>query len=333
MKKILMVMMAGIIAAGMIFAGGQGENGTEGPLTLTLGHGAAPSNPRHTVAIEMAAWIEEKSEGTLLLDVVPSETLGNDRQMAEAVSMGTLDLSINSQGPVATYNEKMSAVGMPFLFEKPENAYSVLDGDIGKELAEPLIAQGIRVLSYWDNGFRHITNNVRPIQNPEDLKGLKIRTPEDEITLAIFKTLGANPAPLAFGELYLALQQGVFDGQENPVTNIYFSNLHEVQKFLSLSNHKYEMCPLIVSESVWKTLSDSHKSILSEAALRFAKMHRQENNKLQNELLGEVKASGVAVNTADVPALRDATASVYDQFRPKFGSGFIDRLVKAASGK
>ncbi|MBN1626751.1 MAG: DctP family TRAP transporter solute-binding subunit [Deltaproteobacteria bacterium] len=333
MKKVLVFIMVGILASGIVFAGGQGDSEADGPLTLTLGHGAAPSNPRHTVAVQMAEWIDKESEGTLKVEVIPSETLGNDRQMAEAVSMGTLDLSINSQGPVATYNEKMSAIGMPFLFEKPENAYSVLDGDIGKELAEPLIDQGIRVLSYWDNGFRHITNNVRPVQNPEDLKGLKIRTPEDEITLAIFRTLGANPAPLAFGELYLALQQGVFDGQENPVTNIYFSNIHEVQKFLSLSNHKYEMCPLIVSESVWKTLSDDHKSILSEAALRFAKVHRQENNKLQNELLEEVKASGVAVNNADVPALRKATAAVYDQFRPKFGSDFIDRLVKAASGK
>jgi len=332
MKKVFVIIMVCLLAAGMAFAGGQGEGGTEGPLTLTLGHGAAPSNPRHTVALEMAEWVEQESNGTLVIEVVPSETLGNDRQMAEAVSMGTLDLSINSQGPVATYNEKMSAIGMPFLFEKPEYAYGVLDGALGEELAEPLISQGIRVLSYWDNGFRHITNNVRPIKEPADLKGLKIRTPEDEITLAIFRTLGANPAPLAFGELYLALQQGVFDGQENPVTNIFFSNLHEVQKFLSLSNHKYEMCPLIVSESVWKTLSEDQQSILREAALRFAKVHRQENNKLQDELLEKVKASGVAVNTANVPALRDATAAVYDQFKPKFGADFIDRLVKAASG-
>ncbi len=332
MKKVLVFSMVCVFAVGMVFAGGQGEDGRKGPMTLTLGHGAAPSNPRHTVALKMAEWVEKESDGTLKIEVVPSETLGNDRQMAEAVSMGTLDLSINSQGPVASYNEKMSAIGMPFLFEKPDNAYAVLDGKIGEELAEPLISQGIRVLSYWDNGFRHITNNVRPIQKPEDLKGLKIRTPEDEITLAIFRTLGANPAPLAFGELYLALQQGVFDGQENPVTNIYFSNLHEVQKFLSLSNHKYEMCPLIVSESVWNTLSEKHQSILREAALRFARIHRQENNKLQDELLGEVKASGVAVNSADVPALRNATVSVYNQFKPKFGADFIDRLVNAASG-
>lgn len=331
MKKVLLTALVCVMTVGAVFASGQEEEA--GPVALTLGHGAAPSNPRHTVAVEMAAWVEEESGGTLIIDVVPSETLGNDRQMVEAVSIGTLDLSINSQGPLATYNEQMAAIGMPFLFESPEAAYGVLDGEIGQELAEPLISQGIRVLSYWDNGFRHITNNVRPITNPEDLEGLKIRTPEDEITLAIFRTLGANPAPLAFGELYLALQQGVFDGQENPVTNIYFSDLYEVQDYISLSNHKYEMCPMIVSESVWQDLSDEHQAILAEAAQRFADIHRQENNALQEQLLGEVEEAGMAVNRANVAALREATASVYDQFRPKFGSEFLDRLVSAASGR
>lgn len=331
MKKAIALVLVGFLMVGVLFAGGQGEAETSRPVELTLGHGAAPSNPRHIVAVEMAEWVREQSNGTLLIEVVPSETLGNDRQMAESVSIGTLDLSINSQGPVASFNEQMSAIGMPFLFESPEVAYRVLDGEIGQELAQPLLAQGIRVLSYWDNGFRHITNNVRPITAPADLRGLRIRTPEDEITLAIFRTLGADPAPLAFGELYLALQQGVFDGQENPVTNIYFSNLHEVQRFLSLSNHKYEMCPLIASEAVWHTLSEEHQRILSEAAIRFANVHREQNNKLQEELLVEVRNSGVAVNQANVAALRDATASVYDQFRPRFGSEFVDRLLAAAS--
>lgn len=332
MKNVVIAMLIGVLVTGAVFSGGQREATADRPVELTLGHGAAPSNPRHTVAVQMADWVREQSGGTLLIEVVPSETLGNDRQMAEAVSMGTLDLSINSQGPVASFNEQMSAIGMPFLFESPEAAYRVLDGEIGRELAEPLVSQGVRVLAYWDNGFRHITNNTRPISGPNDLRGLRIRTPEDEITLAIFRTLGADPAPLAFGELYLALQQGVFDGQENPVTNIYFSNLHEVQRYISLSNHKYEMCPLIASESVWQSLSDDHKRILADAAQRFADVHRQENNQLQEELLVEVERSGVAVNQADVAALRDATASIYDQFRPRFGSEFVDRLLAASSG-
>lgn len=335
MKRIVVTLLVLSIAATMVMAGGQREGAAAtGPaptVTLTLGHGAAPSNPRHTVAVAMADWVKAQSNGTLIIEVVPSETLGNDRQMAESVSMGALDLSINSQGPIATYHDPISAIGLPFLFETPEAAYRVLDGPIGKELGDALIPKGIRVLSYWDNGFRHITNSVRAITNPADLQGLKIRTPEDQITLAIFRTLGANPAPLAFGELYLALSQKVFDGQENPVTNIYFSKLYEVQSYLSLSNHKYEMCPLIVSETTWKNLSADHQRILSDAALRFARQHREENNRLQLELLEEVKKAGVSVNQANVAALRTATMAVYDEFRPKFGSEFVNRLLQAAS--
>lgn len=331
MKRKLLVLIVLALAASVAMAGGTTEPSPEEPVVLSLGHGAAPGNPRHTVALQMIEWIKEESGGTLIIEAVPSETLGNDRQMAEAVAMGTLDLSINSQGPVATYEERMAAIGLPFLFQTPEAAYRVLDGEIGDMLAESLLDDGIRVLSYWDNGFRHITNSKRAIYEPEDLQGLKIRTPEDQITLAIFRTLGANPAPLAFGELYLALSQGVFDGQENPVTNIHSSKLYEVQPYLSLSNHKYEMCPLIVSEATWKNLSSDHQKILAEAAQKFAEIHRAENNAMQDKLLEELKAYGIKVNQADVPALQAATAAVYDQFRPVFGADFVDRLVELAS--
>ncbi|MCF7953748.1 MAG: DctP family TRAP transporter solute-binding subunit [Spirochaetales bacterium] len=328
MKKLLVFLIVALMATGMVFAEGQKETSQ---VTLSLGHGAPPSNPRHTVAQKMAEWVEEESDGMLKIEIVPSETLGSDRQMAESVGMGTLDLSINSQGPVSTFNPKMAAIGLPFLFETPEDAYRVLDGEIGQDLAEPLLDDGIRVLSYWDNGFRHITNNKRPINKPADLDGLKIRTPEDKITLAIFKTLGANPAPLAFGELPLALSQGVFDGQENPITNIYFAKLYEVQKYISLTGHKYEMCPLIVSEDTWQKLSADQQNVLQEAAQKFAVMHREENNKMQDELLGELEKEGMESNQAQVKLFREATKSVYETFKKDFGADFVDQLVEAAS--
>ncbi len=190
--------------------------------------------------------------------------------------------------------------------------------------------KGIRVLSYWENGFRHITNNKRPIYKPADLAGLKIRTPEDKITIAIFKALGANPAPLAFGELYMALSQGLFDGQENPVTNIYYSKLYEVQKYLSLSNHKYETCPLIISEKLWQKLSPENQKILKDAAMKYAQEHRKLNIKTNNDLIEEVKKAGVQVNEADIAALRAATQSVYKEFEPTFGKELIEKVVSTA---
>ncbi len=315
-----------VVSAG--FAGGKSEQIQK--MNLKLGHGAAPNNPRHVVALQFADYVKQQSGGNLTIEVFPSEQLGSDRQMAEAVTMGALDLSINSQGPVSYYNEKLLVVGLPFLFAKPEQAYAVLDGEIGEQISQELTKKGIRVLSYWENGFRHITNSKRPIYKPADLVGLKIRTPEDKITIAIFKALGANPAPLAFGELYMALSQGLFDGQENPVTNIYYSKLYEVQKYLSLSNHKYETCPLIISEKLWQKLSPENQKILKDAAMKYAQEHRKLNIKTNNDLIEEVKKAGVQVNEADIAALRDATQSVYKEFEPTFGKELIEKVVSTA---
>ena len=299
-------------------------------ITLRLGHGAAPGNPRHVVALEFAKYVNERTNGNVQVSVFPSETLGSDRQMTEAAAMGALDFCITAQGVMSTYNPKLAVIGLPFLSGKPEQVYRVLDGEIGEMLSEQVVPQGIRILAYWDNGFRQITNNVRPIFKPEDLKGLKIRTPEDKMTLAIFRALGANPAPLAFGELYLALSQGVFDGQENPLTNIYYSKLHEVQKYISLSNHKYECCPFIVSEKSWQKLPADIKKVLKEGGMKYATVHRQVNEAENERLLGEVKKLGVKVNVADVASMRAATKSVYMEFEPVFGKDLIDKVTAIA---
>lgn len=296
-------------------------------FTLKLGHGAAPDNPRHLVALDFAKDVEQKTGGAVTIKVFPSESLGSDRQMLESVVMGGLDMSVNSQGPVAGYNQKLNVVGLPFLFSNPDQVYRVLDGEIGGEISEELESKGFKVLAYWENGFRHITNNVQPITVPEDLKGLKIRTPEDNMTLAIFKALGANPAPFAFGELYMALKQGQFDGQENPITNIYYSKIYEVQKYLSLSNHKYETCPLVISMVTWNRLPKEFKEIIKSSAMEFAQKHRKLNTQTNSELLAELEKNGVIVNSVNVETMRKATQSVYTDFEPVFGNDLIQKVL------
>lgn len=300
-------------------------------FNLKLGHGAAPDNPRNLVAQEFAKAVAEKSGGRINIEVFPSESLGSDRQMIESLIMGGLDMSINSQGPVAAYHDKLNVVGLPFLFSKPEQVYEVLDGSIGADLAAPLEKKGFKILAFWDNGFRHITNNKLPINKPEDLRGLKIRTPEDKLTIAIFKALGSNPAPFAFGELYMALQQGQFDGQENPVTNIFYSKLYEVQKFLSLTNHKYEFCPMVVSMITWRRLPADLQNIVKDLAVEYAAKHRAMNNKVNADLTTKMSSFNVAVNQADVAALRAACQSVYKEFEPVFGKDLIDKVLKIAN--
>jgi tripartite ATP-independent transporter DctP family solute receptor len=203
--------------------------------------------------------------------------------------MGALDMVITAQGVLASYEPKLNAIGLPFLFDSMAKVGKVLDGPIGDELAKDLPSKGIRLLAYWDNGLRQVTNSKQPILKPEDLKGLKIRTPEDKMTLSIFKALGANPAPLAFPELYLALSQGVFDGQENPIVNIYVSKFWEVQKYLSTTNHKYESCPLIISERTWQKLPPDVQKIMKEGALKFAVEHRKLDQEMEGQMLKELQ--------------------------------------------
>lgn len=177
------------------------------------------------------------------MQVGGNSQFGDDVEMLTGLRLGTLDISVNSQGPLSTIVPSAAAFGLPFLFADAEAAWPVLDGPLGEQVAEEAADEQLILLAYWDNGIRQISNNERPIETPEDLAGLSIRTPQDAVTIDTFTALGATPTPMQFSELYLALQQGVVDGQENPLVNIYASKLHEVQKFISMTGHKYEMSP------------------------------------------------------------------------------------------
>lgn len=298
-------------------------------IVLKLGYGAPTTNPRHLMAEKYAKWVNEQTNGKVQIDLYPAEMLGTDRQMAEAITMGTLDMSINAHGVIATYEPKLAAIELPFLFDSPEKVGKLLDGPIGEELAKDLPKKGMRILAYWENGLRHITNSKRPIEKPEDLKGLKIRTPENKMTLAIFKSLGASPAPLAFPELYLALSQGVFDGQENPVTNIHAAKFYEVQKYISITNHKYESCPLVISEKVWGKLPQDVQKVLKEGAVKFAQEHRKLIQENETKLLADLEAKGMKVSRPDLKPFQEATKGVYTEWESVLGKDLIEKIREA----
>jgi tripartite ATP-independent transporter DctP family solute receptor len=189
--------------------------------------------------------------------------------------------------------------------------------------------QNMKILAWWDNGIRHITNNVRPIKEVADLKGLKIRAPQAPLTIDIFKALGANPTPIAFGELYLALRQGTVDGQENPLVNIWSAKLYEVQKYISMTGHKYESTPFIVSMKTWKSLSADHQQLLQRAAKQSGDFERKELVKQTDELLVKFKGMNLQINTVNQAPFREATKPVYEIWRKKLG-GIVDEIQKAA---
>lgn len=298
-------------------------------ITLKLGYGQPTSNPRHINADKYSKWVYEQTNGKVKIDLFPNETLGSDKQMTEMAANGSLDMVITAQGVLSSYEPKIAGIGLPFLFDSMDKVGKVLDGPIGEELAKDLPSKGIRMLAYWDNGLRQITNSKRPIEQPGDLKGLKIRTPEDKMTLSIFRAMGANPAPLAFPELYLALSQGVFDGQENPVVNIHSSKFYEVQKFISMTNHKYEACPLIISEKTWQKLPPDVQKVLKEGAVKFAIEHRKMDADNESKLIADLEAKGMKVNKPNLAPFREATKAVYDEWVPVLGKDLMDRMIAA----
>lgn len=328
-KRIVVLSVLLIFGMTMMFAEGQKEK-----INLKLGYSSPESNQWHVCAQELAQYVSDNTDGNVTVSLFPAEVLGSDKQMAEMLKMGTLDMQICPQGVASDYEPKLAAIGLPFLFDSNAQAARLLDGPIGDELVKDLPEkQKIRALAYWENGMRQTTNNVRPINEPADLKGMKIRTPNDKMTISIYKALGSNPAPLAYNELYMALSQGVFDGQENPVVNIHASKLYEVQKYLSFTNHKYECKVFLVSEATWNKLSPEYQKVLSDAAKKYAIENRAMFAQQDKELRDDLVAKGMKLNTPDLKPFRDATASVYDEWRTILGADLVDRIVKAAQAK
>ncbi len=328
-KKSLVLGLLFIFAMTSMFAQGKQEK-----INLKLGYSSPESNPWHVCAQELAQYVSENTDGNITVNLFPAEVLGSDKQMAEMLKMGTLDMHICPQGVASDYEPKIAAIGLPFLFDSNEQAARLLDGPIGAELVNDLPAkQKIRALAYWENGMRQTTNSLRPIVQPSDLEGMKIRTPNDKVTISIYKALGSNPAPLAYNELYMALSQGVFDGQENPVVNIHASKLYEVQKYLSFTNHKYECKIFMISESTWNKLTPEYQKVISDAAKKFAVENRAMFAEQDKTLRDDLISRGMKLNTPDLKPFRAATASVYDEWKETLGADLLNRIVESAQAK
>lgn len=306
--------------------------GTLDARALRLGHASTETNPRHEAAVFFAAKVAELSGGALTVSIASNAQLGDDGEMMTALRLGTLDMSISSQGAMAGIVEEATLVGLPFLFRDTQTAWAVLDGAVGDSLSASAEAKGVKVLGYWDNGIRLITNSKHPVTKPEDMRGLKIRIPSDPMANDIFSALGANPVPIPFAETYVALQQGVADGQENPAVNIHSQKFHEVQPHLALSYHKYEFLPFLASKITWAQLSEDEQRILSEAAQETTAFQRESAEAANAALLEEIRASGTQFTEVDYEAFFEAVAPVYEKWRASHG-GFVEQLVSAAQGE
>ena len=316
-----MVLAALVLAAGTVQA----------QVKLTLGHNAAVGNPKHEASVKFADIVKEKSGGKMLVQVAPAAQLGDDVPILTSLRSGTVDFAANSQGSISSVVPEYSAFGMPFLFPTLQDAWKVLDGPVGQELAKRSAEKGLVVLGYWDNGIRHISNKVRPINVPADLKGLKIRTPPDAVTIDIMQALGAEAQQIKFSELYVALQQGVVDGQENPLMNIFSSKLYEVQKYISFTAHKYEMTPFVMSKRSYDKMSEADRKIIREAAAEATAYNRKLSLESDQQLEGELKAKGIEFNRPDLAPFQAATKSVNEKWMKGPEGPFVKQVVDAAA--
>lgn len=301
---------AALVAAIAMFASGLAS---AAPMELKFGHVGAPGSLFATSAEEFAKRANEKLGDKAKVVVFGSSQLGGDKELLQKVKLGTVDFALPST--------VMSSVVPEFgLFELP---YLVQDRDhmkeISKEIVEPSLMplaeeQGYKIIGVWENGFRQITNNKRPIEQPEDLKGLKLRTPKGKWRVKMFQAYGANPSPMALSEVFVALQTGVMDGQENPLVQIYSQKFQEVQKYLSLSDHVYTPAYVVVSTKKWKRLPDDVRQVLEETATEMTDFVYETAAKLDNELVDKFKEAGVEVNEADKQAFIAASESIYGEF-------------------
>lgn len=303
------------------------------PVKITFGHGAAPGNPRSLAAEKFAELVKLKSGGALEVTVAGAAMLGDDAAMLTSLRTGTLGISANSQGATSAIVPELAALGLPFLFTKSDDGVKVLNGKIGELLKPKFDAVGLVPIGWWDNGIRHITNSKRAIKTPDDLKGLKFRTPPDPATIDIFQALGAATAQIAFSELYVALQQKVVDGQENPLTNIASSKIFEVNPFISLSAHKWECTPVLMSKMAWGRLDAKSKEILMEAMAEATTLQIATSNESNAKLEKDFRAnSALTVSDVDLAAFRKQTAPVFDKWEQKPFGAFVKDLRKTVLG-
>lgn len=307
----------------------QASDGGKPQIELRLGHGAPPENPRQIAAQKFADLVSQKTNGRVKVDIFPSEILGSDQQMEDAIKLGALDSALISTGVVATIAPKMQAINLPYMFKDYNSAYKVLDGDLGKEMGAQLEDKNIHLINYWENGFRVMTNSKHPINVPSDLAGLKMRVPDSPVSIATFKALGTNPTPLAFGQLYTALQSKVVDGQENPLTNIYATKFYEVQKYLSVTNHQYGALPFIMNKDKWNSLQPDIQKAIIEAANEARDLHRQLVQKDDKDLIQKLKDNGMIINTPDQAPFREAVKKVYTDNEAVIGADFLNKVIKA----
>ena len=285
-------------------------------------------NSHYGVAVDtFAKEVEQRTSGRYKIQNFYSGALGAERESIEAVQLGTLDLTMTSTGPIPNFVPEVAILDIPFLFKDYGQARRTLDGPIGQDMLAKFPAKGLIALAWGENGFRHMTNNKRSVNAPDDLKGLKMRTMENPVHMQAYKAFGIIPTPMAFPEVFTALQQGTVDGQENPLSVISAAKFDQVQKYITLTGHVYSPALILMNKGKWDKLSAADKQAFSEAAKEAVKANRARIDEDERRVVAELKAHGMTVvEVVDKSKFQTALEPTFVEFGKKFGQDNIDKI-------
>ncbi|HEU5393321.1 MAG TPA: TRAP transporter substrate-binding protein, partial [Candidatus Methylomirabilis sp.] len=307
---VILAVVAALVAAFL----GPGQTWAQQPIEIRFGHVGFPNSLFDIVVNEYAKRVNAALKGRVEMKVFHSSQLGTDEAMVKGIKIGALEMFLPST-IMSTVEPKYGVFEMPYIIVNRAHMKRVAeDPRVKAALFEPVPAKGMRLLAYWENGFRHVTNNVRPVMNPEDLKGIKLRIPGGVWRGKMFRAYGANPSPMPFAEVYSALQAGVMDGQENPFPQIASAKFHEVQKYLSLTGHVYTPAYPTISEAFWEKLPRDARQTLERIAVEVGDFARSEGERLDKELAAKLTTGQMKMNEVDKDAFIKASGAIYDEF-------------------
>lgn len=301
---------------------------------FTFAHVLTEDTPNARAVERFKDEVEANSDGRIQINIRPAAQLGGDVEIIEQTQMGLVHFSIPPTGNLANFNEKMYLYDLPFLMEDEEAMKRVLDGEVADELLETLEANNLEGINMWGAGFRHMTNNVRPIEGPDDLQGIKMRTLQAPTILSTYRNYGANPTAMAYTEVYNGLQQGVVEGQENPLANIASMRFYEVQDYMTLTGHAYHTYAMVMNKAAWDSLPDDLKTVVEEAAVVGRDAAREYTAEYEAQILEEIRdeIQILELSPEGRQAFIEASQPIYDEFRPMVTPEILDRAIAAAEG-
>ncbi|MHC1727121.1 MAG: TRAP transporter substrate-binding protein [Syntrophobacteraceae bacterium] len=317
-----------VLALALLVPFTMGGNCMAAPVEMKLGHFAADAHPGNLASKMFADAVEKRTNGQIKITIYPNNALGSPPEVLEQNILGAVDMSLPTQGQLGKYSKKFNCVMLPFIYDSYAHADKVLDGPFIPWAAKELDAAGLVFLSNWEWGFRNLTNNKHPVNNPEDVKGLKIRTPPELPTQAAMEALGGVVATINFNELQMALKQGVVDGQENPIAVIHSNKIYEAQKYLAMTGHNYNTMVHVISKKVFDKLTPEQQTIIREESKKAGDWMRKSVRDAEASQIKELEKFGMQVTRPDKEKFKALMQPAYNQMKTIAGEENIQAFIK-----